>query len=88
MNLERKTAGEAIAATYELERCNAFNGWYADQLKSMADLLADEILHDEMDAGRREIARQKRLTILEILALPAEARVSAESVIAIAGAED
>lgn len=88
MNLERKTAGDAIVATYELGKCAAFNGWYADQLKTMADGLADEILHDDMESVQREIKRQKRLTILEILALPAEARLSAETVLAVASKED
>lgn len=82
---ERKTAGKALRAVYDLNRCGAFTGWYGDQLRDMADTLADEVLHHDLPANEREIKRQKRLTILEILALPAEALQSAEAVAHAAG---
>lgn len=88
MNLERKTAGEAIIATNQLAQCSAFDGWFMDHLRAMANSLADTVLHDDHSPEQREILRQKRLTVLEIIALPAEARLSAEDIIRDQGADD
>jgi len=76
-NLELSTAREAIEATAELAQCTAFTGWFIPELQRRSDLLADEILHNEMEPEAREKLRQRRLQLLEVLQLPMDARMSA-----------
>lgn len=83
MNLEKKTAGDAAQAVSELAQCPAFENWFLKNIKRMADELGDEILNnDELSAEARELKRQKRLTLIEVMNFPAEAKASAEMVLA------
>jgi hypothetical protein len=77
---ELTTARHAIEATTDLAQCAGFT-WYVNELKRRADELAHEILSNDMDAAEREKLRQRRLQLLEILQMPADARMSAEGIL-------
>jgi hypothetical protein len=77
---ELTTARKAIEATSDLAQCAGF-AWFVDELKRRADDMAHEILHNDMDAAKRENLRQRRLQLLETLQLPTDARMSAEGIL-------
>lgn len=81
LDLEKKTAREALEATTDLAQCTGFTAWYVKELKRLADEQAQMILHHEMSAEARENLRQRRLQLLEIIDLPSQARHSAVAVL-------
>lgn len=76
----RQHAAENIASVGRLLEDSDFNRFMSG-FKAMADQLADQVLHDdELTMEKREMIRQKRLGILEVLKGPQTIIQGSESV--------
>jgi len=80
-----KFSAETLSAIDELEKCPEFSSWYLKELTKQSDILANEVLHDELSPEKREHKRVLRLGILKALSLVGEEKNSHERILNGAG---